>query len=160
MDDLLVFVEDPDFDTSVLATMYPSPLELEVENHDGVFRFLETWNHLLPDGSISLQHYHKNFHRLLSGKNPILNIVDHDSHIPRHYKTNRVVGTLHRVLANTCTWSAWLTSVLIALGEFQKHLTHKKILCEAWDMFRFSYKYYARSLMATSHSNPWEFPIA
>ena len=30
----------------------------------------------------------------------------------------------------------------------------------SWDMFRFSYKYYARSLMATSHSNPWEFPIA
>ena len=52
IDDLLLFV-DPTFDREHLKEIFPQPLELEVEDHNGPFRFLMSWNIFQPDGALT-----------------------------------------------------------------------------------------------------------
>ena len=100
IDDLLLFYKEPADQNAVherVGKIYPPPLELEEETHNGVLRYLEHLVTFSPQGAFDVQHYHKNLHRLREGKQPLKNIPHHTSFVPHSYNFGRIVGALHRV---------------------------------------------------------------
>ena len=100
IDDLLLFYKEPAHQNAVherVGKIYPPPLELEEETHNGVLRYLEHLVHFSPQGTFDVQHYHKNLHRLREGKQPLKNIPHYTSFVPHSYNFGRIVGALHRV---------------------------------------------------------------
>ena len=116
IDDLLLFV-DPAFDRDTLEGIFPHPLELEVEEHNGSFRFLMSWNILQQDGALTTSYFHKNAHRAAEGLRPLKNIVHFTSHCPRSQKVARVVGDLHRVCRHSLHPHKCPTDITLALQE-------------------------------------------
>ena len=83
-----------------LSGMY-APMPLEVEQHSGSFRYLDTWNRLHLSGALDISHYHKNTARAHEGLPPLRNVVHFSSHVPSSRKYGVVVGALNRVVRAT-----------------------------------------------------------
>jgi len=95
VDDVLVFLEKAEH-AIALPSIYPAPLELEVEAHSGTFRFLESWVTLTPH-NINVEYYHKNTYRQRAGLHALKNVVHFSTCQPKHVMFGLAVGTLTRV---------------------------------------------------------------
>ena len=126
---------DPNFDTSIIDDIYPSPLELEVENHEGNFRYLMTWNQLKQDGTLHTSYYHKNAHRNVEGKPPLKNITDFTSDTPRSQKFGRVVGDLHRVCRHSLSPLFCMNDVYHSMHDLYKQNMSTGLLKQAFSHF-------------------------
>ena len=134
VDDLLLYM-DPNFDTTIIDGIYPHPLELEVEKHNGNFRYLMTWNQLQDDGTLYTSYYHKNAHRHQEGKTPLKNITDFTSDTPLAHKFGRAIGDLHRICRHSLSTLFCLGDVHHSMNELVQQNMPKGLLKQAFSHF-------------------------